>query len=49
MLAEGGLGDGEVALDRPYRRSEGDAWTEVATKLSRFGCWEFEDSGPHPR
>ncbi len=25
------------------RRTEGESWTEVASKLSRFGRWEFED------
>lgn len=25
------------------RRAEGDDWSEVATKLSRYGAWEFED------
>ena len=24
-------------------RTEGEDWTEIATKLSRFGYWEFED------
>jgi hypothetical protein len=24
------------------RRTEGGDWTEVATKLSRYGAWEFE-------
>jgi hypothetical protein len=24
-------------------RAEGETWEEVATKLSRYGRWEFED------
>jgi hypothetical protein len=34
-------------LDRALRdlcaRAEGETWNEVATKLSRYGRWEFED------
>jgi hypothetical protein len=33
----------ERAIGDLCRRTEGETWTEVATKLSRFGYWEFED------
>ena len=31
------------AISDLCRNSEGASWTEVATRLSRFGSWEFED------
>ena len=36
----------ERAIEDLCRRTEGDTWREVATKLSRFGHWEFEDYRP---
>jgi hypothetical protein len=33
----------ERAIADLCRRTEGETWSEVATKLSRFGSWEFED------
>lgn len=33
----------ERAIADLCRRAEGETWTEIATKLSRFGSWEFED------
>jgi hypothetical protein len=37
----------EALVERAVRdlclRNEGDTWNEVATKLSRYAYWEFED------
>ena len=33
----------ERAINDLCVRTEGDDWNQVATKLSRFGFWEFED------
>jgi hypothetical protein len=33
----------ERALRDLCRRTEGDAWVDIAIKLSRYGLWEFED------
>jgi hypothetical protein len=33
----------ERAISDLCMRTEGEDWTEVAQKLSRFGRWEFED------
>lgn len=33
----------ERAIGDLCRRTEGDTWSDVALKLSRFGYWEFED------
>jgi Immunity protein 8 len=33
----------ERALRDLCAHAEGDTWNEVATKLSRYGRWEFED------
>jgi Immunity protein 8 len=33
----------ERAISDLCRRTEGATWRDVATKLSRFGFWEFED------
>jgi hypothetical protein len=30
-------------FDDLCRNAEGSDWNEVATKLSRYGYWEFED------
>ncbi len=29
------------------RRTTGDSWLEIATKLARYGKWEFEDYQPY--
>lgn len=29
-------------------RTLGSNWTEIATRLARYGHWEFEDYQPHP-
>lgn len=31
------------AISDLCRRTEGRDWNEIATKLSRYGAWEFED------
>jgi hypothetical protein len=38
-------------LERTGKECTGADWTEVATKLARFGHWEFEDyqEAPDPR
>lgn len=34
------------AISDLVRRTEGKDWKEIATKLSRYGHWEFEDYRP---
>lgn len=34
------------AIEDLVQRTEGKDWREIATKLSRFGRWEFEDYRP---
>ncbi len=36
------------AISDLCRRTEGESWDEIATKLSRFGHWEFEDYAEAP-
>jgi hypothetical protein len=37
----------DAALNQYVRSVSGDDWAEVAEKLNRFMCWEFEDYQPY--
>jgi hypothetical protein len=41
------LGPSEALVKRAVRdlclRTEGNDWRDVATRSSRYACWEFED------
>jgi hypothetical protein len=43
LVARWDAGLVERAISDLCLRTEGEDWTEVAQKLSRFGRWEFED------
>ncbi|MFN8629634.1 MAG: Imm8 family immunity protein [Chloroflexota bacterium] len=48
VLQEWDFAVAERAISDLCRRTEGEAWADVAIKLARFMHWEFEDYRPAP-
>lgn len=46
LVAEYDLAVIETFLQHFCERCSGDTWPEVALKISRVACWEFEDYRP---